>query len=119
MAGEAEGGFYDAGVLINSLEEKIESLKEKVNLLARSLVELKDDFEKRLEKKEKEIVNIKFDLENTKRKAEAIFEETAKFVKRDDLILIERMLKDFQPLEFVRKKDIEEILEKNKNTKNE
>jgi hypothetical protein len=28
------------------------------------------------------------------------------------MVLIERMLKDFQPLEFMRKKDVEELINK-------
>ncbi|MEM4181922.1 MAG: hypothetical protein QXX68_02085 [Candidatus Pacearchaeota archaeon] len=116
MAGESE--YYDAGAIISSLEEKIESLKEKINLLARSLIEIKEEFDKRIEKIEKENMDLKLKVESVKRKADSIFEETTKFVKKEDLILIERMLKDFQPLEFIRRKDLEEYLEKIKNKEN-
>ena len=40
----------------------------------------------------------------------SLLTEFNKFVKRDELVLVERMLKDFQPLEFMRKKDVEELI---------
>ncbi|MEM4605909.1 MAG: hypothetical protein QW103_02660 [Candidatus Pacearchaeota archaeon] len=115
MVGEGqENTSYDIGFLITSLEEKINSLKEKINLVAKGLVELREDIDKKIDKFGKENLELKFKIEDIKRKTDVIFEESSKFVKRSDLILIERMLKDFQPLEFVRKKDLEEFLGKNK-----
>ena len=33
------------------------------------------------------------------------------------MVLVERMLKDFQPLEFMRKKDVEELIKENESKK--
>ena len=48
---------------------------------------------------------------------QSLFAETEKFARKDEMVLIERMLKDFQPLEFVRVKDVEKTTSRNINKK--
>ena len=55
---------------------------------------------------------IKKELDKVKKISNALLSEFNKFVKRDEILLVERMLKDFQPLEFMRKKDVEELIAK-------
>ena len=43
--------------------------------------------------------------------------EINSFVKKDEIHLIERMLKDFEPLKFARTKDLEELEKKLLNEK--
>ena len=50
-------------------------------------------------------------LEKLQTLSKNIVQETDKFVKRNEILVIERMLKDFQPLEFMRKKDVEELID--------
>ena len=57
---------------------------------------------------------IKKDLEKIKRVSNNLLTEFNKFVKKDEILLIERTLKDFQPLEFMRKKDVEELIKNSK-----
>ena len=64
-----------------------------------------------LKAKRKEPISKK-DIERIKSIAENLLHESGKFVKRDEILLIERMLKDFQPLEFARIKDVEEMIGK-------
>jgi hypothetical protein len=60
---------------------------------------------------------MKQDLDKLKKTSNSLLTEFNKFVKREELVLVERMLKDFQPLEFMRKKDVEELIEKKINIK--
>jgi hypothetical protein len=60
---------------------------------------------------------IKKDIEKIKKITDILLVEFNKFVKRDEMILVERMLKDFQPLEFMRKKDVKELIKENENKK--
>ena len=59
----------------------------------------------------KDNIEIKADLEKLKKTSSSLLTEFNKFVKREEIVLVERMLKDFQPLEFMRKKDVEELIE--------
>ena len=56
-------------------------------------------------------------MEKIKKTTNSLLTEFNKFVKREEIVVIERMLRDFQPLEFMRKKDVEELINKEKKTK--
>jgi hypothetical protein len=93
-------------IKIRNLEEKQRMLKERLLLIGENLIDLR-------EKNKEEILGIKKDLEiikqNTKRVVD--FLETAsgefsKFAKKEDLEILKKQAKMFQPLEFVRKKDL-------------
>ncbi|MEM4330520.1 MAG: hypothetical protein QW273_00750 [Candidatus Pacearchaeota archaeon] len=103
---------FDPSFVLASIEEKINFLEEKLSLLTRNFIEMKEDLQKKIEVLEKETISMKIEVENLKKKIIIFNEDLSNFVRKDDLVLIERMLKDFQPLEFVRKKDLEESLEK-------
>ena len=40
-----------------------------------------------------------------------ILSELDKFARKNEMIVVERMLKDFQPLEFARMKDVQELIQ--------
>ena len=106
----------DINVRVNDLEERMNTLKEKVNLVSRNFISLREDIEKRIDLIEDKNAEIKKVLEMLNKSLTNLAQDSGKWIRRDEIVLIERMLKDFQPLEFVRKKDLEEIMEKlNKN----
>jgi len=104
----------ELGIRINDLEERTNNIKEKINLVSKNFILVKEDFDERIGRIEKENSEIKKELSFLKKNLIGLMQETERWVRRDEIILIERMLKDFQPLEFIRKKDLEELLLKNK-----
>lgn len=102
----------ETSIRMNELGEKTNTLKEKVNLISKNFIILKEDLEKRVEEMEDKDQKINKNLELLNKSLLNLIQESEKWVRRDEIILIERMLKDFQPLEFVRKKDFEEIMNK-------
>jgi len=62
------------------------------------------------ERLKKENIEIKSILRNLNRICENLLVQSEKFIKKDEAYAIQRMLKDFQPLKFARKKDVEDIL---------
>lgn len=102
----------DFNTRLKDTEERNRAIRERVLLLGKNLISSKEDIAEELEKLKKETRETKKDLKELKSISKSILEETNSFVRRDEIILIERMLKDFQPLEFIREKDIEEILNK-------
>ena len=70
-----------------------------------------DEIDEDIRELKRENRRIAEELEGVKKKMNLILEEIGKFVKRSEMVLIERMLKDFQPLEFMRRKDVEELIE--------
>ena len=105
--GNAQEQFFSSfPVKIRDLEEKQRMLKDRLVLIGQNLIETK-------EKTNSDLLGIKKDIELIKRNLERLvsFIETAssefsKFARKEDLEILSKQAKMFQPLEFVRKKDL-------------
>ncbi|HUS51588.1 MAG TPA: hypothetical protein VMZ91_15585 [Candidatus Paceibacterota bacterium] len=91
---------------VRDLEEKQRILKDRLLLIGQNLIEIK-------EKSDQQRLEIKKDVEIIKQSIERImsFLETAsgefsKFARKEDLEILSKQAKMFQPLEFVRKSDL-------------
>jgi hypothetical protein len=107
----------DLGTRIRDLEEKTSSLKEKTQMLSSNTLDTKEQLEIRTLHIEKQNTQILNDLKKINSQLQSISSEMNNFVRRDEIILVERMLKDFQPLEFMRRKDFEEFLKERQSQK--
>lgn len=90
---------------IRDLEERHRMLRDRLLLIGQNLIEIK-------EKSSADTFEIKKDIEMIKRNMERLisFLETAsaefsKFARKEDLEILSKQAKMFQPLEFTRKKD--------------
>jgi len=110
---EMQVPFYqlDINNRIRDLEEKNKILKERILLIGKNLINIKDETEKEIIMLKSQIRNFQQDIEKIKNILQSLLSETDKFARKSEIYIIERMLKDFQPLEFLREKDIEEMLE--------
>ena len=93
----------DIPIKIRDLEEKQRILKDRILLIGQNLIETK-------EKTAEDILGLKKDLEIIKQNMERLtaFLETAssefpKFARKEDLEILSKQAKMFQPLEFVKK----------------
>jgi len=100
----------DFNTRLRDIDERSRLIRERVLLLGKNLISSKQDTDEELKEIKKENTEIKKDLDKIKKISNSLLSEFNKFVKREEIILIERMLKDFQPLEFMRKKDVEELI---------
>ena len=116
MEEEAGGEYYDQGygadpnTRIRDLEERNKTLKERIILLGENLLETKEEFETEIDIIKKQHVLLFKEFEVVKETIDSLLEDIRGTVKRDEMLFVERMLKDFQPLEFMRKKDVEELI---------
>lgn len=111
QTGQVQFLLSDFNTKLRSIDERNKLIRERVLLLGKNLIETKEDTDEELREIKKENSQLKKELEELKRISKNITTQVEKFAHRDELLTIERMLKDFQPLEFVRKKDVEEIIE--------
>ena len=105
----------DFSTRLRDIDERNRLIRERVLLIGKNLITSKEDLETTLSSIKQENREIKKELEKLDRISKNLTFESSKFVKRDEIVLIERMLKDFQPLEFVREKDVEELINKKLN----
>lgn len=108
-SGYEEGYQDDSTIRVRDLEEKQRILKDRVLLIGQNLIEMR-------EKHQHTTIEIKKDLEMIKQNMERMvsFLETAssefsKFARKEDLILLTKQAKMFQPLNFVLKSDFRKI----------
>ena len=101
----------DFNVRLRDMDERNRLTRERVLLLGKNLIASKEETDEDLEKLKRENAALRSDIEKLKRVANSLLVEFNKFVKREELTPVERMLKDFQPLEFMRKKDVVELID--------
>jgi hypothetical protein len=109
----------DFNTRLRDISERNRLIRERVLLLGQNLISSKQESEESLKKIKKDNSEIKRKIENLEKISNNLLTEFNKFIKRDEMILIERMLKDFQPLEFMRKKDVEDLIDQKFSTKKE
>jgi len=100
----------DFNTRLRDIDERSRLIRERVLLLGKNLISSRQTVEDELKEIKKENIEIKKTLDKLKKVSNSLLAEFNKFVKREEIILVERMLKDFQPLEFMRKKDVEELI---------
>jgi len=109
---------------LRDVEERVKLIKERTHVLGKNFVEIKQDNIEEIKNIKQRLSKIEEDIEKIKSASNFLIKENGKYVKKEELALIERMLKDFQPLEFVRMKDLNEIMpqrinkQKNINSRN-
>ena len=110
VGGQTQSLLADFNTRLRDIDERSRLIRERVLLLGKNLISSRQNVEDELKVIKKENLEIKKTLDKLKKVSNSLLTEFNKFVKREELILVERMLKDFQPLEFMRKKDIEELI---------
>ena len=105
----------DFNTRLQDLEGKNSTLKDRAIMLGENLISLKEKIDEEISEMKKTLKILEKKIEKIDYLSKNIASETESFVRRDEMVLIERMLKDFQPLEFMRKKDVEELIEQKVN----
>lgn len=95
------GKDTNANMKIKDLEEKQNILKERLLLIGKNLVEVKEKNSERMLEMKKELEILKQDTERIKSFLEAISSQIEKFVKKEDLEILAKQMKMFQP--FIKK----------------
>lgn len=107
MAEGDEGYNYvnDINVRIKDIDEKQKAMKERVLLIGENLVELKESTEAKILEIKKDLEILKQNTERTVAFLETASKEFSKYARKEDLEILSRQAKMFQPLELIRKKD--------------
>ena len=112
----ADEGYYNSqnsykgdAVKLKDLEEKQNILKERLLLIGQNLVETRENNNRKIVEIKKELEKIKEDVERMKSFIEIVSGEMSKFARREDLEILTKQAKMFQPLEFVRKSELKNM----------
>lgn len=101
--------YIDPNLKLRDLEEKQRILKERLLLIGQNLIETKEKNQQDFLEIKKNIERMKQDIERMKSFIETVSSEFSKFARKEDLEILTKQAKMFQPLEFVRKSDLEKL----------
>ena len=101
--------FTEISSKIRDLEDKQRIIKDRVLLIGQNLIEFKEEFHGVLLTIKKEIELLKRDTERLKSFFESASAEFSKFAKKEELEILSKQAKMFQPLEFATRKDLENL----------
>ncbi len=102
MDGQGDYGgqaFSEVGAKIRDLEEKQRILKDRLLLIGENLVDMKDTTNKKMLELKKDVESMKQTIERLSSFLETISGEFSRFAKKDDLEILIKQAKMFQPLE--------------------
>ncbi len=98
----AEQSSEDSNLKIRDLEEKQRILKDRVLLIGQNLIETKEKTSESILEIKKELEKIKDSVEKMKLFIESISTEFPKFARKDDLNILIKQAKMFQPLKYLK-----------------
>ena len=87
----------NANMRIKDLEEKQNILRERLLLIGKNLIEIKEETSEKLLEIKKELEKLKYETERMKSFLEIISGEFSKFAKKEDLEILAKQAKMFQP----------------------
>jgi len=98
------------GVGIRDLEEKQRILKDRILLIGKNLVEIREKNNQEILELKKEIEIIKKDVKRMIDFLESASAEFSKFARKDEVAILSKQAKMFQPLNFVTKTELKKML---------
>jgi hypothetical protein len=110
-----EQGDYTGQVLseisakMRDVEEKQRIAKDRLMLIGENLVEIKETTNKKLLDIKKDVEIMKQEIERLSSFLETVSSEFSKFAKKEDLEILIKQAKMFQPLNLMNKKDLERL----------
>jgi len=99
-------------IRVRDLEDKQRMNKERTIILGKNLIELREKVNEEFLEIKRELETIKQEIKRTANFLEIASKEFSSFAKKEDLAILSRQAKMFQPLELVKKSELNEILKK-------
>ena len=102
----AEQNFENVHTKMRDLEEKYRILKDRTLLIGQNLIDMKENSDKKMLEIKRDLEILKNSVQRLTAFIETASEEFSKFARKDDLEILYKQAKMFQPLDYLKKKDI-------------
>ena len=100
----------DISTRLNDLDEKNNMLKERLLLINQTFLKQEERRSKEISFIKEEINNLRIEIEKLKEGVQHIISESESFARKEELKLIERYGKMFEPLRYVRPEEVRDIV---------
>jgi hypothetical protein len=109
------GIIGDSNIKIRDIEDKQRILKDRIILIGKNFIENKERNDSAIIEIKKDVDNIKSEINKISSFIEDISQEISKFAKKEDLEILTKQAKMFQPLNFIRRDELEKLKKEQKN----
>ena len=100
------------GTRLNEVEEKHRLIRDRALLIGENLISIKEDLEKQNFEIKNQINELNKEVRELKKLVNRIINEMPNLARKSELEILESQSKIFQPLEFARIKDVENMIER-------
>ena len=107
---EISGLIADFNTRINSIEERHNMLKERLLLVSQSFLKTEERSGKELALVKEEMRELRLDIDRMNENLQHLIRESSEFARRDELKVIEKYLKLWEPLKFVKENDVKKMI---------
>jgi predicted S18 family serine protease len=107
-----EQGNYEFILKFRDMEQGQKLMKERILLIGQNLIELQEKNLTEITELKKKIYELETELRKAKNTLSLVSEEISKSARKEEVAILERQFKMFEPLKFARIEDVEKILEK-------
>lgn len=101
--------FLELNTRIKDLEEKQRMIKDRTLIVGGNLIEMRDELKEVILEIKKDIENLKNESARMKSFIETLSGEFSKLARKEDLNILIKQAKMFQPLELVTRKELEKL----------
>ena len=107
--GDTNQNYNQTNFGLRRVEEKQRILKDRLILIGQNLIEIKEQTETEILELKKEMENLKQNIGKIKSFIETISSEFSNFARKEDIEILVKQAKMFQPLELATKADLEKL----------
>lgn len=108
---EQDSVSYEFGLKIRDIEENQRLIRDRILLIGQNLIEFQEKNVKEINDLKKDITEAKSDIKRIKEIVQTFSEEIAKSARKEELAILTRQVRMFEPLKFARIEDIEKIVD--------
>lgn len=106
---------YEIGLKLRDLEENQKLMRERILLIGNNIIESEEKLGKEITEIKKQMYNLQSDVKRIKDIISSLSEEIEKSARKEELAILSRQFKMFEPLNYVRMQDIDKIIEEKLN----
>lgn len=102
----------DFSTRMNDLEEQNRIIKERLVVISQTLLKQNDKLNKEISALKEGMQELRDEIDRLKEAMEHIVSESAEFARREEIKVLERYVKMFEPLKFATEDDVKRIVAK-------
>ena len=108
--GEVSALLGEFNTKISDIEQRHDMLKERILLLSQSFLRTEERVSKEFAMLREQFNELRLDMDRTRENLSQIIRDSADFARRDELLVMEKYMKLWEPLKFMKEDDVKKMI---------